>query len=106
MLPLTGWHHEDYTIVTMSKEITNEELARLIAEGFAGTATKEDMAVARQDVAVLKQDVAVLKRDMVEVKGGLSAVEAKLDRVLYKELDRHEHWIRQLAEKVGLELSR
>ncbi len=39
-----------------------------------------------------------------EVEARLNIVEHKLDRALYHELDRHERWIRQLAEKVGVEL--
>jgi len=35
----------------------------------------------------------------------LNIVEHKLDRALYHELDRHERWIKQLAEKIGAKLS-
>ncbi|MFA4819204.1 MAG: hypothetical protein WC621_05175 [Patescibacteria group bacterium] len=83
----------------MNKEVTNEELARMIAEGFAGTATKQDLTVVKDDLAVVKTDVA-------EIKNRLEAVENKLDRALYKELDVHERWIKQLANKAGIELSR
>lgn len=83
----------------MNKEVTNEELARMIAEGFANTATKQELAIVKDDLAVVKTDVA-------EIKNSLETVESKLDRALYKELDVHERWIKQLADKVGIELIR
>ena len=81
----------------MPQEVTNEELARMIAKGFSGV---------DKSLEVVGADVAILKQDMFEVKGKLSTVEAKLDRALYKELDVHERWIQQLAEKVGVVLVR
>jgi len=90
----------------MTNKVTNEELARMIKDGFDNTVTKQDMAAVKQDMVAVKQDVSVLRQDMAEVKGRITAVEAKLDRALYKELDRYEHWIRLLAEKIGIELSR
>ena len=40
-----------------------------------------------------------------ELDERLTIVEHKLDRALYHDLDRHERWIRQLAQKVGVQLS-
>ena len=76
----------------MPQEVTNEELARMIAKGFAGTATKEELAAVKTDVEGLATH--------------LDKVERKLDRVLVNELDIHERWIKLLADKVGVQLSR
>ncbi|GEM_PF-2835660 len=39
-----------------------------------------------------------------EVKERLEVVEAELNRAVYKTLEIHERWIKQIADKVGLTL--
>ncbi len=74
----------------MLQEVTIEQLAQMIADGFANTATKED--------------IKGLKVDIAAIDARLGVVETKLDKALYKEIDLHERWIKQLATKVGLVL--
>ncbi len=95
----------------MPKEVTNEELARAIAKGFSGV--DKSFEVVGADITGLKTDVAGLKTDVADLKQGqddiarrFSIVERKLDSVLYDEMDRHDRWIHQLADKVGIELVR
>ncbi len=73
-------------------EVTNEELARLIAEGFAHTASKEQ--------------VERLEKGQEDLARRLGMGERKLDSVLVNDVDRHEREIKFLADKVGVELSR
>jgi len=40
-----------------------------------------------------------------DVKEKLEVVEVELDRAVYKKLETHERWIKQLADKVGLTLT-
>ena len=68
----------------------------MIAEGFAGTASKEQ--VDRRFGQVDKRFDTLGQR--------FEVLERKVDRALYQDLDRHERWIKQLADKVGAELSR
>ncbi|MBI5466518.1 MAG: hypothetical protein HY974_04490 [Candidatus Kerfeldbacteria bacterium] len=81
-----------------------DDLARLTADGFAGV-DKRFEQVDRRFEQVDKRFNDVDKR-FDEVERRLTIVEHKLDRVLYDELDRHERWIKLLANKVGVELSR
>ena len=41
----------------MKNEISNDELARIIANGFAGTATKDDIKELKSDLDVVKKDI-------------------------------------------------
>ena len=81
----------------MAKEVTNEDLAKSIddlaqitAKGFDGVDKGFEQVDKRFDT--LEQRFDILER--------------KVDRALYQEIDKHERWIRQLAQKVGIELTR
>lgn len=63
------------------KQVTNEELARMIARGFSHTATKEQFE---------------------EIDARLRTVENKLDKALYTEINRLEARVKKLEEKVGI----
>ncbi len=39
-----------------------------------------------------------------KVEGRLDIIENKLDRALNRQLDKHEHWIKLIADKVGVRL--
>ena len=95
---LDGCHISDYSDNTMS-EITKE----FLQESLKKLATKDDV---QEIIEVANKGFDNVQQQFEGVKERLTSVEAKLDRVLYKELDRHEHWIKQLADKVGLELTR
>lgn len=79
------------------KQITLDDLAAMVADGFNETASKIAETATKQDIA----DMAT-KKDISELNERLSRVEMKLDRALFKEIDRLEGLIHQLAKKVGL----
>ncbi|MFH1366592.1 MAG: hypothetical protein ABIH38_01210 [Patescibacteria group bacterium] len=90
------------------KQITLNELARMVARGFDETATKRDIAdmATKQDIKDMatKQDLQVIHEELSDHGQRLSRIEAKLDRALYKEVARLEDLIRQLARKVKVKL--
>lgn len=107
------------------KQITTEDLALMIANGFEETATKQDfsrlekrvgglegrvgglekdMKGLKQDVGGLKQDVGGLKQDLEYLSERVARIEAKLDRALYQEIARLEDLIKQLARKTKVTL--
>ena len=54
----------------------------------------------------MKEDITVIKEDVQKIDARLQIVENKIDKALFGEIDRHERWIRKIAEKVGVELER
>ena len=86
-----------------TKNMTLDNLAIMVAKGFEETATKKDIAdmATKQDIKELKKE---LKKDISGLDERLSRVEMKLDRALFKEIDRLEGLIRQLAKKVNVKL--
>ena len=68
--------------------LSNEDLARMIAEGFESTAAKPDLV--RLETKV----------DKIDEK--LRIVETKLDRALYTQLAHLESRVKKLEEKIGL----
>ncbi len=73
-------------------EVSNVELARMIADGFAHTATKESVDVLRGEVG--------------EITQRLDRLERKVDQALDDKLETHERWFGQLSEKLGMKFSR
>ena len=65
------------------KAVTTEDLARMVKEGFDNTATKGELGLLR-----------------VETKDGLNEVKRRLDRIEYKMIEKHEHRIEMLEERV------
>ena len=80
-------------------EVCNVELARMIADGFAHTATKESVDVLRGEVRVLRGEVG-------EITQRLDRLERKVDQALDDKLETHERWFGQLSEKLGMKFSR
>jgi hypothetical protein len=70
-----------------NKQVTNEELARMIAKGFADTARKENTAT-KDDVKGVREDIAGIDNRLEKVEDRLDIVENKLDRALYHEIQR------------------
>lgn len=80
-----------------SQRITLEALARMTAQGFAATATK-------QDIIRLEKRITRLEGLAEEQGNRIAAIDAKLDRALFKEIARLEELIRQLARKTNVTL--
>lgn len=118
------------------KQIVNESdenLAQIIAKGFAGTATKEDLkGLATQDtlgkvtatlerttalVANLSEDMKDLKSDVKVIRASVESHTISLDEILKNTkhwqteatalrsaIKRHEDWFMQIAAKIGIKL--
>lgn len=65
---MTEIHRSLYNSIMKKKEVTNEDLARLIAKGFEQTASKADFVYLKEDVTYLKEDVTHLKEDVTHLK--------------------------------------
>ncbi|MDP4001274.1 MAG: hypothetical protein Q8P83_03465 [bacterium] len=76
-----------------SKEVTNEELARMIAGGFNNVETR---------LGGVETRLTGVEGEMLKVHERLGAVESKLDRALFKEIDSLETRVKRLEAKAGL----
>jgi len=99
------------------KQMTLNELARMVAQGFSETAKKSEVAT-KNDIKSLKSRMGKFESRMgkfeskMDKLGGrtenleikTSRIEAKLDRALYKEMARLEELIRQIARKTKIKL--
>jgi septal ring factor EnvC (AmiA/AmiB activator) len=114
--------------ISMTKRTKNtflDDLARMMAEGFAETATKTDIVRLenRIDGVDTRLGGVETRLDGVETRLGnvevrldgidnrlddtnkrLGKVETKLDRALYREISRHDNLIHQLAVKTHVKL--
>jgi regulator of replication initiation timing len=91
-----------------NNEITNNDLAALIKDGFALTAKQTDTKIAtlaemvangfndmgerietmKQDIGSMKQDIGSMKQDIGLLKQGQDRIEMRLNNVVYRtELD-------------------
>jgi len=92
------------------KQMTLNELARMVAQGFSETAKKSEVAT-KNDIKSLKSRMGKFESKMDKLGGRTenleiktSRIEAKLDRALYKEMARLEELIRQIARKTKIKL--
>ena len=91
------------------KEITNEDLARIIANRFDEVDEKinagfqelrSDVAGLKTDVANLKTDVAGLKTDVARIDATVNNIEANLNKKVDKvEHNTLEYRVEKLEEK-------
>ena len=78
--------------------LTDEDIKKLI-EVFA---TREEVAT--------KKDLEELRKDFANLQASVDAYAKKADTyfqemvMLAHKVDRHEKWIRQIAEKLGIKL--
>jgi len=78
--------------------LTDEDIKKLI-EVFA---TREEVAT--------KKDLEELRKDFINLQTSVDAYAKKADTyfqemvMLAHKVDRHEKWIRQIAEKLGIKL--
>lgn len=97
------------------KPMTLQELARMVAQGFAETATKADIRRLDQRInsldgkldaktLIIDKRLGKIEQEMEDHGQKLAAIEMKLDRALYREVARLEDLIRQLARKAKVKL--
>ncbi|MDZ7798324.1 MAG: hypothetical protein U5L76_01755 [Patescibacteria group bacterium] len=92
------------------KQITLNELARMVSQGFSETAKKSETAT-KQNIKSLVERMDKFESKMGKLEGKTenletktSRIEAKLDRALYKEMARLEELIHQIARKTKVKL--
>lgn len=96
-------------MLKLTKPITLEILARMMAEGFHGVDSQFDGINTRLDVVDTRLDGVEIHLSRVELRlddtnKRLGKVETKLDRALYREISRHDSLIHQLAVKTHVKL--
>lgn len=79
------------------KQVTNEELARMIAEGFNGV-TDEFKGI-RASMATGFEEI---NEKVEKIDTRLRTVETKLDKALYTEINRLEARLKKVEEKIGI----
>ena len=89
------------TVVTLV-----DDLAVATKKGIDTVVTLvDDLAVAtKKGFDDVDKNFDEVKSDIRALGGRVAVVEMKLDRALSRTVDKHEHWIRQIAEKVGVTL--
>jgi len=100
--------------------LTNEDIQKIIEV----VATKDDVSGLKQDISklgveivVTKSDVSDLKQDMSALKELVQGLIISVDRLvkaiddlrteyvaMTSQLNRHEKWLHQVAEKLGIKL--
>lgn len=74
----------------MPKEVTNEELARMIAKGFGETASKTDLAAVKADVVRLESR---FEGELKHIKGEVQHINATLSVVATDIADIRKHFV-------------
>ena len=94
------------------------ELIEYLDKKFDQTATKEEVRELRTEVVIVKEDVRELKTTIAELQETVHELVTAVDK-LAKAVDdlhieyaaiamqttRHEKWIQQIAEKLGIKLA-
>lgn len=71
---------------------------------------KTDVTILKEDVSIVKTDVVGLKDSFNELQTAVDAYAKKADKffeelvMLSHKVDRHEKWLLQIAEKLGIKL--
>ncbi len=79
--------------------LTNEDIQKLLEV----LATKEDIKELKRDVENLKEIVQSLVVSVDKLVKAVSDLKTEYS-VIANQLSRHEKWIHQLAEKLGIKL--
>lgn len=79
--------------------LTDEDIKKLLGV----IATKDDIKELREDMSGLKESVQELTISIDKLVGGLENLKQEYF-VITHSLKRHERWIEQIAEKVGIRL--
>ena len=94
------------------------ELIEYLDKKFDQTATKEEVRELRTEVVAVKEDVRELKTTIAELQETVHELVTAVDKlakavddlhieysVIAMQATRHEKWIQQIAEKLGLKLT-
>ena len=86
----------------MAKQVTNEELARMIAEGFNGVSEEFTKMATKAQFEEIDRKVEAIDTRIEAIDTRLRTVETKLDKALYTEINRLEARLKKVEEKVGI----
>jgi chromosome segregation ATPase len=94
------------------------ELIQYLDKKFDQTATKGEIGELRIEVVNLKEDVREVKAELADLKETVHELVTAIDRLakvvddlrieyaaVAMKVDRHEKWIQQIAEKLGIRLT-
>lgn len=87
--------------------MTIDDLGVMIAEGFAETATKKDVAGLEKRIDGIDDRLISVEGSLTKVDDRLTIVENKLDQALYREfgrIDQLENKMKTVYDKLGLTL--
>ena len=79
--------------------LTSEDIQKLMAV----LATKEDLNDLRQDVNGLRESVQALTISVDRLVSAVSDLKTEYAAIT-NQIDRHEKWLHQIAEKLGIKL--
>lgn len=82
----------------LNKEYFDEQFEHLTS------AVKTGFDAVSAEFVEVKSDIKDLQTDVKDIQNRLDRVERKVDKAFIDGLDRHEKWIKQIADKVGVRL--
>ena len=95
---------EDEDIKKLKEELaTKEDLENLTTRILSSVATKEDFAELNQEIAHLREVVQSLTVSVDKLAKVVDDTRVEYAAISSK-IDRHEKWIHQLAERLGMKL--
>ena len=90
----------DVTKFEEELEISNNELARMIAAGFSNMATKDDIVAVREEIKEVLEHILVVDERVTTVQQGMVPVSEHL--YLEKRVDTLEETVKKLVKKPQL----
>ncbi|MDP2676652.1 MAG: hypothetical protein Q8O83_03130 [bacterium] len=79
--------------------LTNEDIKKIIQV----VATKEDVVEIKEEIFTLKENVQMLTVSIDKLTKAMEDMHKEYVITKHR-LDRHETWLKQIAEKVGIKL--
>ena len=85
------------------KSMTIDRLGRMVADGFAKTATKAEVATIREEVTTIREEVTTLREEMVtkkELQTVLTAFRSDIDFLFERHIGTFRRDYDELARRV------
>ena len=83
--------------------VTKEDLEKFSIRAFQTFATKEEIIGLKEEVANLRENIQALTVAVDKLAKSVEDFRQEYIAITSK-VDRHEKWIRQIAEKLGIKL--
>ncbi len=94
---------KEFAKLTRYLEERFEKIDNSFDSVFENFITKEEFKPLSKDVSGLREQVQSLTNSIDKLVGGIDDLRTEYASITHK-IDRHEKWIEQIAEKVGLRL--